>query len=100
MRLLQEHIMYICSAICQVTNVKAKTLNSIISFYNIPQKGHCVFYGVECWSVVLEWSIGLEWSQIVEWQMLGTVLLAGITEYNTIGKIDCSYDPGRMSRRV
>ena len=50
------------------------------------------------WSVGAEWSNGVEWSQILEWQMLGTVLLPGITEHNTIGKIDCSFDPGHISR--
>ena len=30
--------------------------------------------------------------------MLGTVLLPGTTEQNTIGTIDCSFDPGHMSR--
>ena len=46
---------------------------------------------------MLEWSIGLEWSQILEYQMLGTVLLPGITEYNTIGNTDCPFDSGHMS---
>ena len=59
---------------------------------------HCVFNGVEYWGGVLEWSIGVEWSQILEWHMLGTVLLPGITEHNTIGQIDCSFDPDHMSR--
>ena len=26
-----------------------------------------------------------------------TVLLPGITKHNTIGKIDCSFDPGHIS---
>ena len=30
--------------------------------------------------------------------MLGTVLLPDTTEQNTIGTIDCSFDPGHMSR--
>ena len=38
----------------------------------------------------------MERSQIVEWQMLGTVLLTGITEHSTIGKIDRSFDPGHI----
>ena len=44
------------------------------------------------------WSVGVEWSQILEWQMLGIVLLPGITEHCTIGKIDCSFDPGGVRK--
>ena len=50
--------------------------------------------GAECWSGVLEWSGG----KILEWQILGTVLLSGITEHKIRGKIDCSLDPGHLSR--
>ena len=48
------------------------------------------------WSGVMEQSVGVEWSQILEWQMLGTVLPPGMTEHSTIGKIDCSFDPGHV----
>ena len=47
-------------------------------------------------SVVVEYWSGVESDSGVE--MLGTVLLPGITEHNTIGKIDCSFHPGNMSR--
>ena len=44
----------------------------------------CTVYSME-WSYEAEcWSGVLEWSQILEWQMLGTVLLPGITEYSMI----------------
>ena len=33
-------------------------------------KGHCVFYGVESWSGVLDWSHGVEyWSGFLEWNL-------------------------------
>ena len=43
---------------------------------------------------MLERNVGVESDFGVE--MLGTVLLTGITEHNTIGKIDCSFNPGHV----
>ena len=46
------------------------TAHALINAFSLSciQKQHCVFYGVESWSGVLEWSIGVESSQILEWQ--------------------------------
>ena len=53
---------------------------------------HCVFYGVELWSGVLEWWY---WSG-VESDFGVVVLLPGIAEHSMIGKTDCSFDPGHV----
>ena len=46
------------------------SIRSLYSFEEKPQtnKRHCVFYGVESWSGVLEWSHRVEsWRQMLEW---------------------------------
>ena len=50
---------------------------------------------------MLEWNIGVQWSQILEWagnSNAGHSFAPSITDDNEIGNIDCSFEPGYITR--